>query len=331
MRVSTWYRPPDPWSPTLEDDYFAFDPAKSRLWVPAGNTGRVDVIDGVSDTITELQGFPTVKFTLKNRSAVLGPSSVSIGDGVVYIGNRADASICPIDASTLKRGTCVRISDTVTLATSPDGLAYVATAKELWVTTGAPPIGVPAAHPSITILSAANPEHLTFSAKLPLGGSAEGYAVDDQRGLFYTNLEEHGLTIAVDVNRRAIVSRWRSGCDQPRGLALDRSRRVLFVACPDRVHALDAARDGRLLGSLITGDGLDNIAYSEESAMLYAAASIAGTLAIATVDERGGLHPLAVVPTAEGARGVVAAAEGVAYVADPRGGRLLKVTPARQP
>ena len=65
--------------------------------------------------------------------------------------------------------------------------------------------------------------------------------------------------------------------------------------------------------------------------MLYAAASIAGTLAIATVDERGGLHPLAVVPTAEGARGVVAAAEGVAYVADPRGGRLLKVTPARQP
>jgi hypothetical protein len=312
-------------------DYFAFDRARGRLWVPAGNTGRVDVIDGASDEIKELRGFPTAEFTLRNKSAVLGPSSISIGDGVVYIGNRADASICPIDATTLRRGACFRMSAAATLAASPDGLAYVGTTKELWVTTGAPPIGVPPAKPSITILDAADPQAPTFSASLPLGGSAEGYAVDDQRGLFYTNLEEEGLTIAVDVRRRAIVARWHSGCEQPRGLAVDRKRQVLFVACPDRVHALDTAHEGRMLGTLVTGDGLDNIDYSEELATLYAAASVAATLTIAIVDERGTLHRIAVLPTAKGARGVVADGSGGAYVADPRGGRLLKLTHVRQP
>jgi DNA-binding beta-propeller fold protein YncE len=312
-------------------DYFGFDRARGRLWVPAGNTGRVDVIDAASDEITELRGFSTAEVKLGNRSGVVGPSSISIGDGVVYIGSRADASICPIDATTLRRGTCFHMSATPTLATSPDGLAYIGATKELWVTTGAPPIGVPPAEPVITILDAANPQHLTLSARLPVGGSAEGYAVDDQLGLFYTNLEEQGLTIAVDVHRRAIISRWRSGCDQPRGLALDKKRRVLFVACPDRVHALDAAQDGRLLDSLVTGDGLDNIDYAEELATLYAAASNAATLTIAEVDERGSLRPIAVVPTAKGVRGVVADGGGGAYVADPRGGRMLKVTPAGQP
>jgi hypothetical protein len=304
-------------------DYFAFDRTRGRLWVPAGNTGRVDVIDGATDEITELRGFPTAEFTLRNKSAVLGPSSISIGDGVVYIGNRADASICPIDATTLRRGACYRMSPAATLAASPDGIAYVGTTKELWVTTGAPPVGVPPAEPSITILGAMSSQRLTYSARLPLGGSAEGYAVDDQRGLFYTNLEEQGLTIAVDVRRRAIVARWRSGCEQPRGLALDRKREVLFVACPDRVHALDTAHEGRILGSLVTGDGLDNIDYSEELTTLYAAASVAATLTIARVDERGEFHRIAVVATAKGARGVVAGGS--------RGGRLLKLTPVRQP
>lgn len=310
-------------------DYFAFDRATGRLWVPAGNTGRVDVIDGASDEITELRGFATATFELRGKAAVLGPSSISIGNGVVYVGNRADANICPIDATTLRRGACFRMSSAATLAASPDGLAYVGTTKELWVTTGAPPIGVAPAEPSITIFDAAIPQRLTFRARLPLGGSAEGYAVDEQRGLFYTNLEEDGLTVAVDVRRRAIVSRWHSGCDQPRGLALDKRRGFVFIACPDRVNALDAVHGGRLLGSIVTGDGLDNIDYSEELATLYAAASKVATLTIATVDAHGNLHRVAVVPTAKGARAVVADGAGRAYVADPRGGRVLKLTPAR--
>lgn len=178
---------------------------------------------------------------------VVGPSSVSIGAGVVYVGNRADSSISAIDSEAFTLGRCVPIaSGGDGLAATPDGLAYVAATKELWVTTGAPPLGIAAADESIVIMDASNPGVLKLKAKLPLGGSAEGYAVDNDRGLFFTNLEEDGRTLAIDVRRRAVAASWRSGCDKCRGLALDRRGCLLFVACTARVIALDVAHGGKV-------------------------------------------------------------------------------------
>jgi DNA-binding beta-propeller fold protein YncE len=315
-------------SGTVTLDYFTYDRARARLWVPAGNTASVDVIDGKTDEITRIQGFHTAEVSLRGKRPVLGPTSVTIGDGVVYVGNRADAHICIIDATTLKPGDCTAVApDSAGLAASPDGLVYVAPTKELWMTTGAPPLGVAAGDRSISIFDASTPTRLTPKAKLALGGSAEGYAVDEARGLFYTNLEEAGETIAIDVRRDSIVSRWHSGCDQPRGLALDPGRGLLFVACSDRVVSLDAAHGGRIAGSISTGGGLDNIDYYEAKGVLYAAASEVGTLTVAQVDADGGIRRVATVQTAVGARGVVADGAGRAYIADPVGGRILKLTP----
>src|SRR5207244_4327184 len=63
-------------------DYFAYDRLRARLWVPAGNTASVDVIDGKTDQITRIQGFHTAGVSLRGKRPVLGPSSVTIGDGV---------------------------------------------------------------------------------------------------------------------------------------------------------------------------------------------------------------------------------------------------------
>ena len=60
---------------------------------------------------------------------MVGPSSVTIGDGVVYVGNRADSSVCAFDARSLAKGACHKIDS------MPDGLAYVAPRQEVWVTT----------------------------------------------------------------------------------------------------------------------------------------------------------------------------------------------------
>ena len=308
-------------------DYFAWDRSTGRLWVPAGNLASVDVIDGKTDEITRITGFKTAEFELRGRKGLLGPTSVTVGKGVVYVGNRADSNICVIDARTQKLGECMQIaSPSEGLAAAPDGVVYVAPTKELWVTRGAPPLGIPSPDKSITILDASAPSRLKGKTKFSLGGSAEGYAVDERRGLFYTNLEEDGQTIAIDVHRRAIVSSWRSGCEEPRGLALDRARGFLFVACSDRVISLDVAHGGKVVGSIATGDGLDNIDYADDQQTLYAAASKAATLTIARVDDKGGLSQLAVVPTTPGARGVVVGAWGTAYVADPVQGRILKIT-----
>ena len=308
-------------------DYFAYDPASKLLWVPAGNTGSVDVIETTTDHIRRVEGFAIAQVEFRGRPRAMGPSSVAIGDGVVYIGSRGDSKICVIDARAVKLGDCIEFAPaSAGLAAAPDGLIYIAATKELWATSGAPPVGVPAAEKAIKILSASSPTRLAPAGKIPLPGSAEGYAVDNVHGRFYTNLEESGQTVAIDVRRRAIVATWRS-CDDPSGVAVDSKRGFVFVACEDHVIVLDAAHDGHVVGSVATGAGVDNIDYSEERDLLYVAAQDAAQLTIARVDDSGEPATVAVVPTVKGARSVVAGAGGSAYIIDPVGGQILKVEP----
>jgi len=309
-------------------DYLAWDRATGRLWVPAGNTGRIDAIDG--GVVRSIDGLATAAFEHRGRRGVLGPSSVSVGAGKVYVGNRADRTICIVDAVTVELGACIAIaSPDDGWAAAPDAVVYVPTTRELWITRGAPPLGIPSSDRAITIFDASAPAMLRPSGALQLGASAEGYAVDPGRGVFYTNLEETGETIAIDVRSREIRARWRSGCGEPHGLAIDRDRGLVFVACDDRVMALDAR--GRVVGTIETGAGVDNIDYLEPRQLLFAAASAAATLTIARVDAGGRLVHVATVPTARGARVVVAAPDGTAYVADPVGGRILRILQIRSP
>ena len=206
-------------------------------------------------------------------------------------------------------------------------MVYVAATKEVWINTR-PVHGANAdAAKSLQIFDASDPQHLKWKAKIPLENLGEGYAVDNKRGLFYTNVEEIGATLAIDVRTKQIVSKWDSGSKEVGGIALDPSRGFLFVARGDHVVNLDDAHDGKVLDSIQTGAGLDNIDYSTEKRLLYAAAGQAATLTIAEVGDDGKFHLKATVPTVRGARGVVAACGDTAYLIDPAGGRMLKVTP----
>jgi len=183
-------------------DYFAYDRNSQVLWVPAANTGSVDAIDTATDQIKRIEGFAVAQVEFRGKLRAVGPSSVAIGDGVVYIGSRADSKICVIDAHTLKLGDCIAFAPaSAGLASAPDGLVYIAATKELWATSGAPPVGVPAAEKAIKILSASLPMKLAPAGKIPLPGSAEGYAVDNAHGRFYTNLEETGQTIGIELKK----------------------------------------------------------------------------------------------------------------------------------
>jgi DNA-binding beta-propeller fold protein YncE len=308
-------------------DYLAYDHTSRLLWVPAANTGSVDIIDTKTDQIKSVKGFSVAQVELHGKHSPMGPSSVAIGDGVVYIGSRADSKICIIDGRTLKLGDCIPFAPpSAGLAAAPDGLIYIAATRELWATSGSPAFGVPAADRSIKILSATRPGKLTPAGKIPLPGSAEGYAVDNVHGRFYTNLEETGQTVAIDVHKRAVVSTWPS-CNDASGVAVDSKRGFVFVACTDHVIVVDTAHDGRVVGSIKTGAGVDNIDYAEDSALLYVAAAEAAQLTVARIDDSGKPSPVALVPTANGARSVVAGDGGSAYLIDPVGGRILKVEP----
>jgi DNA-binding beta-propeller fold protein YncE len=221
---------------TVALDYFTYDRATGKLWIPASNPGSVDVIDCTTDAVSQVTGFKTGEVELRGRKVTLGPTAVSIGDGVVYIGNRGDSTLCVIDATTFERGECLEVAPiSAGRAAAPDGVVYVAATRELWITTGAPPLGIASVDKCLQVFDASDPHHLKRKTKIPLGASAEGYAVDNERGLFYTNLEETGNTIAIDVRSHKVVAKWDPGSRELQGLALDPARNFLFVACGDHV------------------------------------------------------------------------------------------------
>jgi hypothetical protein len=273
-------------------DYIAYDQAHHRVWVPAGNTASVDVVDDSDGEVTRIEGFATAEVERQGAKRTIGPSPAAVGAGVVYVGNRADSTVCAVDAEALRMGACLKLTST------PDGVASVAS-----------------------------------KTKIPLEGRPEGYAADDSRGLFYTNLEDKDRTVTIDVKSCKVTSTWQPHCgeDGPKGLALDGRSDFLLVACPDHVILLDAGHHGKQLFSLPVGDGIDGIDCVESRHELFAAAGRAAKPAVARLDPAGGLTLLWTADTAPGARIAVATDEGTAYLTDSRRGKILVVAPGSSP
>lgn len=296
-------------------DYIGVDPVTNAVWVPAGNSGLVDVIDPATNKIRQIGGFVTKEITVRDRKRTLGPSSVTFGGGTAYIGNRGDQSVCAFDSKTLAKRNCA------VLASMPDGLAYVGPAREVWVTTPR--------DKSIVILDAAT---LKEKSKLTFEGNPEGFAVDGKRNRFYTNLEDKDQTLAIDLASHKIVSFWSPKCgeDGPHGLRADEASGYLFVACSAKLEVLDAAHDGAVLSSIDTGNGVDDFDYAPASHLLYAGAARDAKLTIARVDTAGHLTLVASVPTAAGARNPAVTKNGAVYLAHGGGvasSDLVVVTP----
>ena len=292
-------------------DYLAYDAATKSLWVPAGNTGAVDVLDTKTGAIRRIAGLPTKEITTGERTRVVGPSSASVGRNVVYVGNRADSSVCAYDSHSLKQLRCR------TLDAMPDGVVFVAPANEVWVTTPR--------DQSIRMLDATT---LKEKTKITLDGAPEGYAVDAKHNTFFTNLEDKDETLAIDVRTRKTTARWKSACGEagPRGLVLEPDGKFLFVACTDKVQSFRLGAKPELLSSADTGAGVDSFDFSPGTQQLFVGAARAGQLSIIDVDRSGRLKTATQLKTAPGARNGVLGADGTVYLAHSQGNELVAVS-----
>src|SRR5690242_8991006 len=298
---------PDHGKGNITMDYIAYDPRTGYVWVPAINIGSVDVVDTSNGNVREILGFATNEVEVRGRKRAQGPSGVSIGEGLVYIGDRADSSVCAIDERTLTRKTCGHIDST------PDGVVYVAPTKEVWVT--APRDN------SVRILDS---KTLSQKEKLTFEGRPEGYAVDTKRGRLYMNYEDKDLTTAIDLKTRKTIAKWPSACgeDGPHGISVDQDSGFVFVACSTQAEVLDAGHNGEKLSSIDTGNGVDDLNYAPATHTLYVGAAKDARLTVARVDATGKLSPVAEVPTHEGARNGVVTKDGTVYLAHSQVGQL---------
>jgi hypothetical protein len=294
-------------------DYLLYNPRTNTVWVPAGNTAAVDVIDVATGKMSRIEGFPTREVERRGVKRKVGPSVAALGDtGTVYVGNRGDSSVCAVDEIRLTRGACV------TLDSSPDGIAFVARTREVWVTTPR--------DQSIRVLDGAT---LAQKAKIDFEGAPEGFAADNARGRFYTNLEDKDATLAIDLATRKIIATWKPACGEegPRGLRLADAEGILLVACTGKLVSLDLAHDGATLGSLDAGEGIDDFDYAPADHRVYVGAAKAAKLTIATLDAHGGFTPIASVETKTGARNGVVSRDGHVYLANSKDSELVVVGP----
>jgi YVTN family beta-propeller protein len=238
----------------------------------------------------------------------MGPSSVTVGEGTVYVGNRGDNRIWAIDPKTLEKKGSVELSST------PDGTFWVASTKEVWVTL-----------PRENAIAIVEPS-MKVAGRIAID-SPEGYAVDAAKGVVYTNQEDKDKTVAIDAKSRKVVSTWDSGCGKagPRGLAVDPSRGALMVACAaSGVNVLDT-KTGARKGHVDVGEGVDNIDYVR--GLLYATAGRSEKAVIAKLRDDLTLEPVKTETVGKGCRVIVATPDGTGYAADSLDGQLWLVKP----
>ncbi len=302
-----------PGGPPVGMDYLAYDADTAQLFVPASNTGKLDVIDTKTGKVSSsIDGWPTAK----NGDRTSGITAATAGGGYVYVGNRADSSICAVEIKSLTRKGCVK------LPSSPDGVFYVAPTHEVWVTTPR--------EKSLQVLSVKDPAAPALTGSITLDGEPEGYAVDEKRGLVFTNLEDKNKTVVIDAKTRKVTDTWATGCGEkgPRGLAIDTGTLHLFVACAvEGLRSLDA--HGKIVGQLETGAGVDNIDWLAAKKLVYVASSKEGKLTVAQAGADGSLKAIFTATTFVGGRTVLIDSAGNAYIPDSKQGRLVVVKATR--
>lgn len=293
--------------PPVIMDYLAAE--ADRVWIPAGNTGKVLVLQG--GRFRSVDGFAT---KLGRNDRLMGPSSVSVGKAAVYVGNRGDNRIWAIDPRTLEK------KGSVEMPGVPDGVFYVAPTQEVWVTTPR--------DNSIQIVSVKYPFAPRLVGKID-AANPEGYAVDTAKGVVYTNLEDKDRTLAIDARTRKVLWDREAGCGKegPRGLAIDVERGALFVACAVAGLNVVDARTGARKGHLEVGEGVDNIDYLPAKRLVYATAGRSEKLTVARLQDDGSLAKMTSAQVGKGCRVVVATEDGTAYAADSAGGQLWVLKP----
>jgi hypothetical protein len=290
-------------------DDLQFSAELHRLLVPAGRTGRLDLVDPVSRSVEVVEGFS--RSASRDRGHGEGTTSADAGAGVVFAIDRTSRTLVAIDPRARRVVTQTKLDG------APDYVRWVQPTQEVWVTEPARE-----SIETFRFQGEATPT-LTRTGKISVPAGPESLVVDAAHGRAYTNTFKDA-TVAIDVRGHAVTASWPNGCRGARGIALDAGRGWVFVGCDEgKVVTLDASHRGEPIGTAKTGGGVDSIAYSPQLSHLYVPAADSATLGIVGVGERGQLETLGTLPTAPDAHCAAADERSNVYVCDPRNGRLL--------
>ena len=290
-------------------DDLRFSTGLHRVLVPAGRTGRLDLVDPGTRAVETIDGFSSSRAGAPGHSQ--GTTSADSGGGFLFAADRTRGTLSIIDPATKQDLAQAKLRG------GPDYVRWVAPLHEIWVSE-------PDAKVIETFRLEGKPApKLRHAGLIQVPDGPESLEIDPTRRRAYAN-SWHDATVAIDLDSREIVARWTNGCEGARGLALDVEHGFAFIGCKEgKAIALDVANDGKVLGRARAGLGVDVIAFSGALSHLYVPAGDSATLTVLGVGARGDMVVLGTFPTAPEAHCVTADDAGNAYVCDPGKGSLL--------
>jgi hypothetical protein len=151
----------------------------------------------------------------------------------------------------------------------------------------------------------------------------ESLVIDSLRGRAYCNTWANE-SYAIDLKMRTVVSSWRNGCRDSRGLALDAKRGLLFAGCAEGGTTVVDLAAGKIVSSAPSGPDVDSIGYSSSLGHLYVPAGGSAELWIYGVPDGGKVVLLGKVATAPDAHTVAFdPVSSAIFVGTPNHGAVL--------
>jgi hypothetical protein len=277
--------------PGVGYDDLQYAAGAKRILVPAGRTGRLALIDPSTKKVTVIDGFSS-KASYHGGHGDGTTSAAELEQaGFVVATDRGAKALKVVDT---RAGT---VGEPVKLEASPDYVRVVPRSHEVWVTEPG------RRQLEVLRVEGSTPPRLSHVASVSVPDGPESLVIDAARGRAYSHTWANE-TYAIDLATRKIVSTWRNGCRESRGIALDEERGLLFSGCAEGKATVVNLAMGKLVSSSPTGSDVDSIGYGASRGHLYVPAGGSAELWVFGVGPDGKLSLLGRVPTAADAHTV---------------------------
>src|SRR5207302_4445129 len=85
----------------------------------------------------------------------------------------------------------------------------------------------------------------------------------------------------IDAKTLAVAHRWPiAPCEEPSGLAIDRSHHRLFAVCGNQKMVVVDSQSGAVVGSVAIGKGVDGAAFDEKNQIAFSSNGADATITV---------------------------------------------------
>jgi YVTN family beta-propeller protein len=225
-------------------DYLTIDKPNNHLFIT--HETAVNIIDITNDSL------------IATIDSMVGVHSVAIdnADNLGFISNSKTNSLVVFNLKTFKKIKKILLS-----GKGVDAVAYDPYSKRVF-----------AFNNLSNDASVIDAKTLKQVGKVILPGSPE-FAVSNEKGLIYDNIEDKNIIVAIDTKTLKIVNQFRlSPNGKPTPLAIDLKNNLLFTGCRTSKNLVVVdIKTGKKVASVPIGSGVDAIAYDKGTRFIFCA------------------------------------------------------------